>query len=82
MHYLFIHYNCHYGLIFKSNIITPPKCSVMCMTWRFSGENMTLEECRLDFEQSSNRAMSMPIAGAVVWALVAILSTQYSLSIR
>ena len=38
---------------------------------------MTLDDCRLDFEQSSNRAMSMPIAGAVVWALVAILSTQF-----
>ncbi|CAM3696198.1 DUF7010 family protein [Rheinheimera salexigens] len=37
---------------------------------------MTLVEYRENFEQGSNRAVSMPIAGAIVWAVVAALSTQ------
>lgn len=35
---------------------------------------MTLEELRVDFEISSNRSVSMPIAGAIVWFVVALLS--------
>jgi hypothetical protein len=31
----------------------------------------TLSELRADFEQRSNRSMSLPIAGAIVWAVVA-----------
>ena len=39
---------------------------------------MTLDDYRRDFELSSNRSLSMPIAGAIVWASVAILSTQFA----
>ncbi|HEX7028238.1 MAG TPA: hypothetical protein VF268_13440, partial [Gammaproteobacteria bacterium] len=39
---------------------------------------MTLEEIRKDFEASSNRAASMPIAGMIVWLLVGVASTQFS----
>ena len=35
---------------------------------------MTLDELRTEFERSSRRSMSMPIAGAIVWAVVAVLS--------
>ena len=35
---------------------------------------MTLDELRVDFERTSNRSMSMPIAGAIAWSVVAILS--------
>lgn len=37
---------------------------------------LTLTEYRADFEHITNRAVSMPIAGAVVWAVVALLSSQ------
>lgn len=37
---------------------------------------MTLEEYRKDFEASTNRSISMPMAGAIVWFLVAMISTQ------
>lgn len=37
---------------------------------------MTLDEYRRDFEVSANRAVSMPIAGALVWLVIALLSTQ------
>lgn len=37
---------------------------------------MTLDEMRKEFEVSANRSVSMPIAGAVVWFTVAMLSTQ------
>jgi len=36
---------------------------------------MTLDDYRKDFEQSSNRSVSMPIAGAIIWATIALLST-------
>ena len=39
---------------------------------------MTLDQYRHEFELSSNRSMSMPIAGAIVWLLVALVSTQVS----
>lgn len=35
---------------------------------------MTLEELRRDFEASANRSVSMPIAGACVWLVIALLS--------
>ena len=38
---------------------------------------MTLEELRKDFELTSNRSVSMPIAGAIVWFIIALLSTQF-----
>lgn len=37
---------------------------------------MTLDEYRIDFEKNSNRSISMPMAGAIVWLLVALISTQ------
>lgn len=37
---------------------------------------MTLEEYRIDFENSVNRSVSMPIAGAIVWLTIAVVSTQ------
>ena len=39
---------------------------------------MSLEKYRMDFEASTNRSVSMPIAGAFVWLVIAILSTQLS----
>ncbi|MES2606013.1 MAG: hypothetical protein V4603_13830 [Pseudomonadota bacterium] len=39
---------------------------------------MTLDEYRRDFEISSNRSVSMPMAGALVWFLVAMASTQFN----
>jgi len=39
---------------------------------------MTLEEYRNDFEIATNKSVSMPIAGAIVWFIVALLSTQFS----
>lgn len=36
---------------------------------------MTLEEYRIDFEVSTNRSVSMPIAGGLVWLVIALLST-------
>lgn len=33
-----------------------------------------IEQLRADFERTSNRAVSFPIAGAVVWALVGVVS--------
>lgn len=35
---------------------------------------LTLDEYRIEFEKSSNRSMSMPIAGSIIWAVVAVLS--------
>lgn len=37
---------------------------------------MTLSESRKEFELAANRSVSMPIAGAIVWFAVALLSTQ------
>ncbi|MFQ5401681.1 MAG: hypothetical protein ACE5E7_19045 [Anaerolineae bacterium] len=37
---------------------------------------MTLNKMRREFEASANRSISMPIAGAIVWFTVALLSTQ------
>src|SRR5690625_1618265 len=37
---------------------------------------MTLEELRADFEYSAKRSLSMPIAGAMYWLAIAIVSTQ------
>jgi hypothetical protein len=39
---------------------------------------MTLDEMRREFELSANRSVSMPIAGAIVWFTVAMLSTQFN----
>jgi len=39
---------------------------------------MTLEECRKDFEHSAKRSLAMPIAGAIYWLALAIVSTQVS----
>jgi len=39
---------------------------------------LTLDDYRNEFEQSSNRSVSMPIAGTIVWGLVALLSTQFN----
>ena len=36
----------------------------------------TMDDYRQDFERTSNRSVSMPIAGAIVWAAVAVISTQ------
>ena len=41
---------------------------------------MTLEELRADFEWSAKRSLSMPIAGAIYWLVVAIVSTQVPVS--
>jgi hypothetical protein len=38
---------------------------------------LTLDEYRNEFEQSSNRSVSMPMAGTIIWGLVAFLSTQF-----
>ena len=37
---------------------------------------MTLEEYRRDLDISTDRSVSMPIAGAIVWLVVGLLSTQ------
>lgn len=37
---------------------------------------MTLDEYRRDFEVSANRAVSMPLAGALVWLVIAVISTK------
>lgn len=39
---------------------------------------MTLEELRADFERSAKRSLSMPIAGAIYWLAIAVVSTQVS----
>jgi hypothetical protein len=39
---------------------------------------MTLEELRTDFERTARRSLSMPIAGAIYWLVVAMVSTQVS----
>ena len=37
---------------------------------------MALEELRADYERSSKRSMSMPMAGAIAWSVAAVLSFQ------
>ncbi|MCY7294743.1 hypothetical protein HJG39_04770 [Alteromonas sp. a30] len=37
-----------------------------------------LDQLRADFEKTSNRAVSFPIAGALVWFIIGIVSTQLS----
>lgn len=39
---------------------------------------MDLDFYRKDFEQSANRSVSLPIAGAIVWLAAGLLSTQLS----
>jgi len=39
-------------------------------------KEMTLEEYRRDFEASAKRSVSMPIAGACVWFIIALLSVR------
>jgi len=34
----------------------------------------TLQELTIDFEQESNRSISMPLAGLIIWATLAVLS--------
>lgn len=41
---------------------------------------MTLESLRKEFEADSNRSVSMPIAGALVWTFVGVVSTQLNFS--
>ena len=36
---------------------------------------LSLNEYRAEFEQSTNRSVSMPMAGTIIWSLVALLST-------
>lgn len=38
---------------------------------------MTLEEYRSDFDAAAKGSVSMPIAGACVWLVVALISTQF-----
>jgi hypothetical protein len=38
---------------------------------------MTFEQYRKDFEKASNRSISMPLAGAIIWAIIALISTQF-----
>jgi hypothetical protein len=38
---------------------------------------MTLDDYRNDFEISANRSVSMPIAGTIIWAFIAFISTQF-----
>jgi len=35
---------------------------------------LTLDDYRKEFEQSSNRSVSMPIAGTIVWAAMAVIA--------
>ncbi|WP_448556832.1 DUF7010 family protein [Thalassotalea montiporae] len=42
---------------------------------------MTLDDYRSEFEQSSNRSVSMPIAGTIIWGVIALLSTQFDQAI-
>ncbi|MDN3400298.1 hypothetical protein QL926_02220 [Pseudoalteromonas sp. APC 3213] len=42
---------------------------------------MTLDDYRKEFEQSSNRSISMPVAGIIIWGLVGFLSTQFSANV-
>lgn len=39
---------------------------------------MTLQQYRSEFEIDSNRSISMPLAGTIVWLIVGLLSTQIS----
>ena len=39
---------------------------------------MDFDDYRRDFERSANRSVSLPIAGALVWLAVGLLSTQLS----
>ena len=39
---------------------------------------MDLDGYRKDFEKSANRSVSLPIAGAIIWLAVGVLSTQLS----
>ena len=39
---------------------------------------MTFEKCTSNFEVLAKRSISMPIAGAIVWLFVALLSTRLS----
>jgi hypothetical protein len=38
---------------------------------------MTLDDYRKDFEVSASRSVSMPIAGTIIWAFIAFISTQF-----
>jgi len=39
---------------------------------------MTLDEYRREIEVAANRSVSMPIAGAIVWLVIALLSTRFN----
>ena len=36
---------------------------------------MKLDDYRNEFEQSSNRSVSMPIAGTIIWSVMALLAS-------
>ncbi|MDO6427760.1 hypothetical protein Q4489_12075 [Thalassotalea sp. 1_MG-2023] len=38
---------------------------------------MSLSELRKSFEQETNRSISLPVAGTIVWFIIALLSTQF-----
>jgi hypothetical protein len=61
---------------------TAAQVSVMCFSrvgyyLTYGSKSLTLDEYRKEFEKSSNRSVSMPIAGTIVWGLIALLSTQF-----
>ena len=39
---------------------------------------MSLDDYRKEFECSANRSLSMPLAGAIIWAVIAVVATQLS----
>lgn len=42
---------------------------------------MTLEDYRKEFEKDANRSLSMPVAGAIVWAAIGLASLRFPESI-
>lgn len=42
---------------------------------------MIIEDVRKEFERDSNRSLSMPIAGAIVWAIIGLVSTQFEFAV-
>jgi hypothetical protein len=61
---------------------TAAQVSVMCVSrvgyyLTYGSKSLTLDEYRNEIEKSSNRSVSMPIAGTIVWGLIALLSTQF-----
>lgn len=42
---------------------------------------MTLDELRKNFEAETNRSISMPVAGAIVWTIVGVLSIRFKFNV-